>query len=303
MRIDVSAAERFLAYLDGDRSLSAVWEHPAYDVARAHAEVLERDLAPDDLTGGPRDGTTAAEVATPAENRERIERLLDHVRENEAAWTDLIDRQLGRVTPDADLSDVTLYLAVGYGFGVGLGEGAFVNCNRPLFFGDPRQLLYAGIHECSHVVYESVHDLSGEVGPEDFRSAAGQRRVFAGLFHTEAFATYTPLALRRAEDAMGAHDHPVAADYRVLGDDDRLRDLVAEYDSFRERLRDGPVQREELLGAIFGGSRLPYRVGCALLDRIERTEGLAAVREAFHLDPAEFLEECDPVLDAYRAGA
>lgn len=301
MRIDVSAAERFLAYLDGDRSLSAVWEHPAYDVARAHAEVLERDLSPGDLTGGPEDGIDA-EAASPAENRERIERLLDHVRGNEAEWTDLIEEHLGRVTPDEDLSEVTLYLAVGYGFGVGLGEGAFVNLNRALFFRDPRQLLYTGIHECSHVVYESVHDFASEVGPEDFRSAAGQRRVFEALFHTEAFATYTPLALRRAEGAMGAHDHPVAADYRVLGDDDHLRELVAEYDSFRETLRDGPVPREELLGAVFGGSRLPYRVGCATLDRIERTEGMGAVTEAFHLDPAEFLEECDPVLDAYRAG-
>jgi predicted GH43/DUF377 family glycosyl hydrolase len=79
-------------------------------------------------------------------------------------------------------------------------------------------------------------------------------------------------------------------------------DGKATLDAVREELATGASERETSLGYLFGGSRLPYRVGCALLDRVEEKRGFEAVSEAFYLDPAEFYERYDPLLDAYRDG-
>jgi hypothetical protein len=303
MWIDWSAAEAFLAYADGETTVDEVWDHPAYDVVRAHAELLGRELTREDVERA-MDGeeTAFTRAADVDENRERIAALLDRVRANEAAWTAEIERHLRRVTPDADLSAVTVYLGVGYSLGVGLRPGAYLNLNAPLFLDTPREVLSTAVHESSHVVYERVHDARSELGPGDFATGEGQRRVFDTVFHTEAFATYTPLSLRRGDDALGDRDHPIPADYATLADDERLSNLVAEYDAARESLADGPVDRERFLGYLFGGSRIPYRVGCALLERVEERKGIEGVREAFHLDPAEFRERYDPLLDAYRDG-
>ena len=304
MRIDWSAAEQFLAYADGEATLDAVWGHPAYDVVRSHAELLGRDLSRSDVARALEgEETTFSGVGTLDGNREQVAAVLDHVRANEGAWTGEIERQLARITPDADRSEVDVYLGIGYSLGVGLEPGAYLNLAAPLFLDRPREVLYAAIHESSHVVYERSHHSRSELGPEDFETREGQQRVFDTVFHTEAFATYTPLALRRADGNTGSRDHPMREDYQVLSDPERLADLVAEYDSIRESMESGPVERETFVRHLFGGSRLPYRVGCALLDRIEERQGVQAVREAFYLDPSEFRERYDPLLDEYRSGA
>mgnify|MGYP000539589343 CR=1 FL=1 len=304
MRIDWSAAEQFLAYADGETTLDAVWDHPACDVVRAHAELLGRDLSRSDVSRAlAGEETTFSRVDGFEENRECIDGVLDHVRENEDPWTEQIERQLMRVTPDADLSEVDVYLGIGYSLGVGLEPGAYLNLNAPLFLDNPREVLYTALHESSHVVYERVHHARSEIGPEDFETRDGQQRVFDTVFHTEAFATYTPLALRRTDGNLGGRDHPIPEDYRVLSDPDRLADLVAEYDSVRETLGETALDRQTFVGYLFGGSRLPYRVGCALLDLVEEQRGLEAVTEAFYLDPADFHERYDPLLDEYRRDA
>ncbi|ELY42944.1 hypothetical protein [Natronorubrum tibetense] len=301
MQIDGSAADLFLSYADGDVPLSRIWGHPAYEIARKHASVLGRDLTQADVQramNGER--TTFSEVEDVTENRDRIDRLLDHVRSQEAEWTDLIDRQLLRVTPDEDVSDVILHLAIGYELGIGLGSGAYVNLNDPFFLESPRQLLYTAIHESSHVLYEREHGSITELGSKPMRSREVQWRVFNTIVHTEAFATYTPLKLRKADGNVGGHDHALCEDYRVLADEALLSDLVVKYDSFRQTLRDGAVSRDTLFKRLFSELRLPYRVGLALLTGIEEKAGLEELRGAFYMDPEPFCETYDWVLNEYR---
>lgn len=301
MRIDCSAAELFLSYLDGAVPLADVWDHPAYAIARDHADLLGKDLSRADVTAsGTTERTTFPDLEDTGGNRERITQLLARVRANEAAWTGRIERHLERVTPDEDTSDVTLHLAIGYEFGIGLQSGAYVNVNEPLFLGMPRQLLYAALHECSHVLYDREHGFSAELDARSLDSREEQRAFFDTLFHTEAYATYTPLELRRSDGNVGGLEHVICEDYRVVADETRLRRHVEAYDSFRETLRSGPVSRETLLARAFGGARLPYRVGCALLDRIEEKRGIDEVRDAFYLDPDSFVEAYDWILDDYR---
>jgi hypothetical protein len=120
--------------------------------------------------------------------------------------------------------------------------------------------------------------------------------VFNTVFHTEAFATYTPLALRREDGNMGEIDD----DYRVFSDESQLRTLVEQYDSMHETLAEGSVSRDELFRTLFAGDRMPYRLGCAMIDRIEQERGIEAVRDAFYCSPGEFCETYDWALDTYR---
>ncbi|SFG59905.1 hypothetical protein SAMN04488063_2539 [Halopelagius inordinatus] len=300
MQIDWSLAERFLSYVDGDEPLSRVWSHPGYDVVREHAAVLGRTVRREDVAetvDGERN--PFPELEGLSENRRRIARLLDRVRSKEREWTDEIERRLERIVPNADTSDVTVYLGVGYETGIGVRNGAYVNLNEPLFLREPRQLLYVCVHESSHVLYERAHRSLDRFGPDPLQSE-NRRAVWNTVFHTEAFATYAPLELRRSDGALGETDHPVCEDYAVLSDRDRLRGLVREYDSFRETLRRESVSPDELASRLFGGSRLPYRVGCALLAEVERRDGPEAVREAFSVEPVEFPAQYDWALETYR---
>ncbi|WP_135363317.1 hypothetical protein [Halosimplex halophilum] len=310
MRIDATAAERFLASLDGEVPLERVWEHDAYDVVREHADLLGRDIAREDVERGLSGEDTAfSGVADLPKNRDRVRSLLERVRSNEAAWTERIEAALKRVAPDEDHTDVTVFLGIGYDYGTGVGgeRGAYLNLHAPLFRGAPREVLYTAAHECSHVLHERVHRSRRALGPDSFEDPAGQRTVFDTVVHTEAFATYTPIPLRRADngadESASEHDNPVAEDYAVLSDDDRLAELVATYDALRGSLGESAVPRDRLFTHLFGGQRLPYRVGTAILTGLEAVRGIEAVREAFYCDPTEFTTEYDWVLDEYRSDA
>lgn len=302
MRIDYSAAEQFLSFVDDDASLTDVWDHPAYAIARTHAELLGKDLSKTDIAEAMANERTAfANVDDLKENRERITRLIRYVRANETDWTERIERHLARTISDEDASDLTVFLAIGYELGIGTQRGAYVNLNESLFFETPRQLLYVALHESSHVLYDRVHDFSNKLGVQELDSLEGQRTFFNTVLHTEAFATYTPLELRRSDGNVGGGEHAMCEDYRVLADEKRLRRHVEEYDSFRTTLGEGPeVSRETLLTRTFGGLRLPYRIGCALLEGLEEKRGFEAVRRAFFAEPAEFVTKYDWVLDDYR---
>ncbi len=215
MRIDYSAAERFLSYHDDEAPLAEVWNHPAYDVARKHAELLGTNLSRDDVIAAMAgERTTFSGVEKLDENRERIDQLMSHTRTNEEAWSEQIERHLRHITPDEDVSDVTLFLALGYAFGIGLRDGACVNLNEPLFLETPRQLLYVAIHESSHVVYDRVTGFRTNWVPKRWIHERDDGRSFRRCFtpkrtrrtrrsnsggRTEASATVTTPSARITE--------------------------------------------------------------------------------------------------------
>lgn len=300
MQIDWTGAERFLSYVRGDVPLSTVWDHPAYEVVKEHAAFLGQELTREDLRSAVDGEQTPFSLDDPTTDRKQIQRLIAHVRSNEDQWCDQIEQYLERIAPHANTSDLVLYLGIGYNMGIGVSGGAYINLNEPLFQRMPRQLLYIAIHETSHVLYEWEHDSRDRLGPTPLTSN-NQQDVWNTVFHTEAYATYAPLELRRSDGNMGGCDHPVCEDYRLLRDDSQMQTLVQEYDSFRETLRRESVSEESLFSHLFGGSRIPYRVGCAMIEEIERCEGLDGVRAAFQTDPNEFPERYDWTLDTYRS--
>lgn len=93
MRVDPSAAERFLSYLDGEATRSDVWDHPGYRVVREHARVLGRDLTPEDLSAAVDGERTAfGDLSDVRERRPRVERLLGLVGSREPEWTACVER-------------------------------------------------------------------------------------------------------------------------------------------------------------------------------------------------------------------
>lgn len=300
VRIDYSAAEQFLSYVNGEIPLNDLWDHPAYDIARNHADLLGKNISREDITTN--EQPTFFDREYLKANQDRITRLLEHVRTNEQEWTAQIERQLLYITPEADLSDLTVFLAVGYEFGIGLQNGAYVNLNEPLFLENPRQLLYTAIHESSHVLYDRIHEFSDSLGSHLLDSEKGRQSFFTTLFHTEAFATYTPLALRKADGTSGDLEHPICRDYHVVSDDQELQEHVEAYDSFRETLRSGESSRETVLTRTFD-TRLPYRVGCAMLKKIKEQHGVDELRNTFHMPHEEFIKTYDSILKEYRNAA
>lgn len=49
----------------------------------------------------------------------------------------------------------------------------------------------------------------------------------------------------------------------------------------------------------FGQERLAYQVGCTMIKEIEEEMGME-VTKAFYLNPDDFIEKYDHVLDEYR---
>lgn len=301
MEIDYSAVKQFISYVDDEIPLSEIWNHPAYEIARTHAELLGRDFSREAITEAMTENQTAFFIGENLEdNREDINQLMDHIHANESDWTEQADQQLKRITPDENVSKLPLFLAIGYELGIGLQHGAYVNLNESLFLQQPRQLLYTAIHESSHVLYDRVHNFSTELGPDKLNSQEDQQTIFHTLIHSEGYATYTPLKLRKSDGNVGKNNHLICEDYRVLSEEHQLRQIVQEYDSFRKTLQEASVARETLMSRIFGGSRLPYRIGCLLLDGIEKKQSLEEVQNAFYMDPETFVKEYDWILDEYR---
>ena len=301
MKINYSAVEQFLSYADGNTPFTDVWNHPAYEIAREHANLFGIELSQTHVENAMANKQTPFSGAEDLdENKDQIIQLIEHIRANERDWSNQIESHLKRITPDEELVDVTLYLGIGYELGVGLQDGAYVNLNEPLFLKSPRQLLYMALHESSHVLYDRVHNFSEELEPEMLETHDGQRKFFNTLFHTEAFATFTPLHLRKEEGDAWDYNHPVCEDYHVVSEESQLGRFVEKYDAFRETLQEDSVSRRTLLNRTFGDDRLPYRVGCAFLDRIEEELSLDEVRETFYMSPDSFIEEYDWILDVYR---
>lgn len=192
MNIDCSGADVFLSSVDDEVPLSRVWNHPAYELTREHAAFLGQPFTQDDLSSAiDGDETAFGGLENLAANRERIEWLLEYVRDHETAWTDRIGRELERLTPNEDISDVTLYLGIGYNCGIGGEHGAYINLNESLFHRSPRQVLYTAIHECSHVLYEREHRSMQRLEPASMDSRAEQWRVWNTAFHSEAYDVRT----------------------------------------------------------------------------------------------------------------
>jgi hypothetical protein len=290
MLFDFSAAEHFLSFLDGKCPLQRVLDHPAYQAVFTHADRFTNGLDPADVEnalagkGSPFYGLHGLRA-----NRARIHALLEHIRENQSAWTVQIDAELKRIFP-AEFPPITIYPILGYDMGIGLENSVVMNCNWEPYLNDPREFLYYSIHECVHVLYEHTH----EIKPLNAISTPADWQAYFNLwFQNEGFAVYAPLRLRLESGSMNDRD------YRVLNDPAQIAVLLAALREILQKLgQEEPLSREEYLECCFGDRRITYRMGCELIRRIEAKHGMEAVREAFLLPAGAFMERYRDILQA-----
>jgi len=299
MRLDLSAAELFLNYKQDEADIEEVIDHPAYKAMKHHAEIFGNDFTFKDVEKALVGEKTAFYGLDGFEGRyEDITNLLNLLQKDEKRWCDMITRELDRVVPSEDTTDITIYPVIGYDIGIGIDKCVCLNINSDLYLNDPKEILYWAIHEGTHVLYQNVH---GFPKVSDLDTIDSYISFFNTLLHTEGYAVYSPLRIRETDGALGNPSHPSLKDYLIIDEKERFTKHVAIYDSFRSKLEDYvDWTTEEFLESAFGNERFAYREGAMIVKRIEEEKGIKGVREGFYMDPNEFVEQYDPMLDRYR---
>lgn len=282
MKFDFTAAEQFIECLDGQMPIGQVLEHPAYQTVGEHARLYGQEWTEDDvrhaLTGSPSPFYGLGSIRA---NLPRIRTLLSFIQNNESAWINVIEYELGLLFPGEDF-DITIHPIIGYDMGIGLNGHVCMNCNVKLYMANPVEFMFYVIHECAHIIYERYHHirpLHQIIQPTDWYA------YFGLWLQNEGIAVYAPLRLRREWRYLSERD------YRVLT---TPNDLEAHRLSFLQALeklkRKQPLTQDEYMGICFGDQRLTYRIGCAIFRKIEGQSGMRGVQEAFLLDGETFLE-------------
>ncbi len=299
MKFDYSAVTKFQEYVNGEIDMDELMEHPAYRAIQNHAENFGSGISSEDVEKAlegektPFYGTEMFE-----ENRVQIATLIKLLEDNQERWIDIITIELDRVFPREDKYDLVIYPVIGYDTGIGIDNCICMNVNSNFYLSFSREFLYMAIHESTHALYERVH---GFPKLSELSSTSSMISFFNTLLHTEGYAVYTPLKRRKKDGSIGNTSHPIQEDYLVLEDHERLKRHISIYDSFRKKLQNNEdLTTEEFLDNAFGKDRYTYREGGAIIEEIEKTEGIEGVWDAFYADPDKFAEKYDRMLDKYR---
>jgi hypothetical protein len=222
------------------------------------------------------------------DRRFHVQDLLGVIQQHEAAWITAIESVLHRLFP-AEAQPITIYPILGYDMGIGLNGVVCMNCNHKAYLDEPAEFLFYTIHECVHVIYERHH----RVPPlNEISSPAEWRSYYNTWVQNEGFAVYAPLGLRFEMGCLAERD------YRVLFDPGQLEAHRLAFLAALEKLRrEQPLTRDEYLETCFGAGRLTYRMGCEIIRRIERVEGLSGVQAAFYLDGDGFMQKFQPLVN------
>lgn len=317
MRIDWGGVGVFRDYLAGRAAGSEVLAHPAYAPVREHARLAYgHELTPADLDRAV-EGEESPMFGLRAvrQNLPRIDEFVAYGRKAAPRWLDQAERSLARLAPAdgaqaAELADVTVYPIIGYDAGIGLAGAACLNVNWATYLDEPEEFGYVMIHELCHVLYQAAGrpfpGIAATQQPDDWH------RLFCRMTQDEGFATWAPLAARRAAGHLGDDSNPISCDYAVLRRPAVLAEHLAAWRETERKLRaggkppaeqklpagdapgDGPVRRrEDYIELVFGPRRLTYRAGAALVRSVEAQGGQAAVRRLFAAPAVEF---CTPLI-------
>lgn len=282
IQINFSATHQFLDLLDGKKSISEVFNHPAYQAVLHHASKFGVGLTTGDLEKALiGDSSHYYGLNHLVERKPRMMKLLAFVDHHQKEWSTIIEQELRLISPDADLN-FTIYPIIGYDMGIGIDGVICMNLNVEVYLENPMEFLFYAVHECVHVLYEYHHDIPAL---KDV-STSEQWRSYLNLWtQNEGFAVYGALRLRERLGGL------MERDYQVLSDP--LQVEIHRKEFLKNYLRLDHVKslsKEDYLEICFGDMRLTYRVGCELLRRVEDKYGDTAIHAALLMDPDQFME-------------
>lgn len=284
MKFNFSGAEVFLSFLSGEKSLRQVFEHPAYQIVRLHAQKYSQGLEPGDISLALEDKPSPFYGLRDLPlNLPKIIKLLAEIQMAAADWVEIAQNNLQSVFPEEDTSTITIFPIIGYDMGIGLKDGVCMNLNWRPYLDQPEEFLCYMIHECTHVIYERYHEVPAI---RDINSPEGWLSFFKLMVQNEGYAVYLPLRLRIQRGYM---EDP---DYQALYDSEQLEAHRRAFWGVIEKLtKDPPDDLEEILEMTFGPQRLTYRIGCDIIRKIETASGTAGVKKAFYMDGETFISE------------
>jgi hypothetical protein len=284
MKFDFTGAELFLSFLSEESSLNQIFEHPAYQIIRQHAQKYSHGLEPGDISLALADEPSSFYgLEDLMQNLPQIKKLLAKIRTNATDWLDLAQNSLCRIFPEEATSNIVIYPIIGYDMGIGLKDAVCMNLNWRPYLNQPEEFLYYLIHECTHVIYERYHEVPAI---RDINSPEGWLSFFKLMVQNEGYAVYMPLSLRLERGHMEDRDYQVLYDSRQLDTHRR-----AFWNVIGKLTDDPPDDLNEILETIFGPQRLAYRIGCDIIRNIEAVDGITGVKNAFYMDGDTFITE------------
>ena len=296
MRIDMSGARAFLAYLRGEMGEDQLLEHPAYRTVGRHVALLQGlELAPGDVERGLR-GEESPFYGLD-KTRERLPEILEvmeFIETRGERWIREAEAFLGRLLPSHSTEGIVVYPIIGYDAGIGLEGAACLNVGASLYLEDPGEFPFVMVHEVCHVLHGRVH---GHPDLGDGRDLCDPRGLLLRMLQDEGFATYAALKMREEQGHRTRASGPLVEDYQVVLDPGEAGEVAEKFRSTLERVSAGGLDRAEQLALIFGPGRLTYRAGARLFRLMEEQCGAGEVERAFHLEPREFWSTWSHLLD------
>lgn len=290
MRFDFSAVDLFLDYLAGRHSVDEVLNHPAYATVREHARHFGGvELAPEHveqgLSGLP---SPLYGLGTVRDSLDKIRNLREYLPHTAETWSTLAGKELRSLLPQADTDSIVVYPIIGYDAGIGLSDKVCMNLAYPPYRDTPTEFLSTMIHEGFHVLYERIHGrarVHGLVSPQEWRG------LCLSMLQNEGLAVYAPYQLRLRHGYGVNPDIPMQRDYAYLSGKLDSRCLVEDFHARLALLDRGDIPESVRFEAVFGSSRLTYRVGGILVQRVDQAMGRRALSEAIMMPPEEYWQK------------
>ena len=183
--------------------------------------------------------------------------------------------------------DCSLYITIGYDLGVGFNGNSSINLAHPYYVKRISEIKYFSIHELHHAAFM---DLKNNQKPSfDITTYAEMYRIICFYTHLEALGTYSPLALRRSENAMNAD-----RDYIALQNQQLMEQFEKEYFEIIDHFKSEPDKiitnaDWEMIAPLSDGKRLWYRVGALMAEKIDKELGRERLNSLLTEDPQEFI--------------
>jgi len=295
MKTDYSFIETLFSVIAGGSPLAALEGTPALRTMSAHAALFGNRFGLDEIADAIQHGNERVYgFAGFAANRDRIQELSIGLKASQHEWLPEVEHHAGFLFPQARLDMITVCPVVGYDIGIGTKGVVCVNLNTGIFLENVRELVSLVIHETAHAAFEQA---SGPLlGIAGLGSNRAMRAFLDYYIQYEGYGLFAP-AEYRSRHRLPDAGTPPQEDYRVAEDVVLARSLVREYQALVSDLEcpEG-LPLETFFQRGFGPSRLPHRLGYAIVDAVNRANSLRMVQAAVSLECTEFVERYLPLV-------
>ncbi|MCE5197132.1 MAG: hypothetical protein LLG09_08420 [Negativicutes bacterium] len=290
MKMNFDGAKLFLDWLQGRCELDELLRHPGYQTIFEHNRQFAAGLTPEDIK------TAVRQEPSPffglrglQENLPAIKTTLERLESQQESLLKQTAAALQVLFPPEDLGEITVYPVIGYDVGIGLHGQVPMNLNYAGYLKYENEFLYMMMHECFHAAYEKYQPVP------DLKAAKTKSQwlqMLAWAVQNEGYATYSSLNARLLAGIEPDESCFTIKDYLVLQNPVQLEQSILSFLQTLESFENSDNRSDEdWIDFIFGQHRYAYRVGCALIRRINQTYGSSAVNEALFLRPEVFYRQ------------